>query len=72
MTYVEEITHGIRFACRREDGLRREHPKTWVEEILAECLTLRQTVLPESTLGQAVSYMLNQWPKRTDVSSIRR
>ncbi len=45
------------------DALRREHSMTWVEEIHAECLKLRQTVLPKSALGQAVNYTLNQWPK---------
>ena len=42
---------------------RREHAEVWAEEIREECVKLRQTVLPKSALGQAVSYTLNMWPK---------
>jgi transposase len=28
-----------------------------------ECMSLRKTVLPKSTLGQALAYTLNMWPK---------
>ena len=44
-------------------GLRREHAEVWAEEIRVECVKLSKSVLPKSTLGQAVSYTLNQWPK---------
>ena len=44
-------------------ALRREHAEAWANEIHDECLSLRQTVLPKSALGQAVSYTLNMWPK---------
>jgi hypothetical protein len=37
-------------------ALRREHSGTWVEEIHAECLKVRQEALPKSTLGEAVNY----------------
>ena len=43
--------------------LRREHADSWATEIHDECILLRQTVLPKSALGQAVSYTLNMWPK---------
>ena len=43
--------------------LRREHAIGFAHEIHAECLQLRQSVLPKSALGQAVSYTLNMWPK---------
>ncbi len=44
-------------------ALRREHADTWATEIHDECLKLRAAVLPKSTLGQAVTYTLNMWPK---------
>jgi transposase len=44
-------------------ALRREHADSWATEIHDECILLRQTVLPKSALGQAVSYTLNMWPK---------
>jgi len=42
---------------------RREHAEVWAEEIRQECTKLALTVLPKSTLGQAVHYTLNMWPK---------
>jgi transposase len=44
-------------------ALRREHARTWVDEVHAECLKLRKEALPQSTLGEAVNYILNQWAK---------
>ena len=44
-------------------ALRREHAASWATEIHDTCVSLRQTVLPKSTLGQAVAYTLNMWPK---------
>jgi transposase len=44
-------------------ALRREHARTWMEEIHTECLRLRSQVLPKSTLGEAVNYTLNMWQK---------
>jgi transposase len=44
-------------------ALRREHAASWAAEIHDQCVSLRQTVLPKSTLGQAVNYTLNMWPK---------
>jgi transposase len=44
-------------------ALRREHADSWAAEIHGECRKLRQSVLPKSALGQAVSYTLNMWPK---------
>jgi transposase len=44
-------------------ALRREHADSWATEIHDECLKLRTVVLPKSTLGQAVTYTLNMWPK---------
>ena len=43
--------------------LRREHSLPWAKEIHRECLALKTTVLPQSTLGKAVSYLLNQWTR---------
>jgi transposase len=45
------------------DQARRELSMEWVEEIHGECRALSKTVLPKSTLGQAVAYTLNMWPK---------
>ena len=42
---------------------RREHAEVWAEEIRQECAKLARTVLPKSTLGKAVGYTLNMWPK---------
>ena len=42
---------------------REELTPQWLSEIWDECLKLRQTALPSSTLGQAVTYTLNQWSK---------
>jgi hypothetical protein len=44
-------------------ALRRELSDPWVDEIYRECLELRKKVLPQSALGKAVSYTLNQWRK---------
>lgn len=44
-------------------ALRRQHADSWAAEIHDECKRLRQTALPKSALGQAVSYTLNMWPK---------
>ncbi len=44
-------------------ALRREHADSWVTEIHDQCVSLRKTALPQSALGQAVSYTLNMWPK---------
>src|ERR1700677_4312795 len=44
-------------------AMRREHAESWATEIHDECVSLRKTVLPKSTLGQAVTYTLNMWPK---------
>jgi transposase len=44
-------------------ALRREHADSWATEIHDACVSLRQTVLPRSALGQAVAYTLHMWPK---------
>jgi transposase len=44
-------------------ALRREHADSWAAEIHDECRKLRKTTLPKSTLGRAVTYTLNMWPK---------
>jgi transposase len=44
-------------------ALRHEHALPWVDEIHAECLALSKLILPKSSLGQAVAYTLNMWPK---------
>jgi hypothetical protein len=44
-------------------ALRREHADSRAAEIHDECVKLRKAVLPNSALGQAVSYTLNMWPK---------
>ena len=48
-----------------EDRLdsRRAHAESWAAEIHDECVSLRKSVLPKSTVGQAVAYTLNMWPK---------
>jgi hypothetical protein len=44
-------------------ALRRGHAESWAAEIHEECVSLRKSVLPNSTLGHAVNYSLNMWPK---------
>ncbi len=44
-------------------ALRREYAESWAAEIHDECVKLTKTTLPKSTLGQAVTYLLNMWPK---------
>ena len=44
-------------------ALRREHSLPWAKEIHDECLALKKTVLPQSAMGKAVTYLLNQWTK---------
>ena len=51
MSGAERLTH------------RRELSQEFVEEIHAACKELRRTALPQSALGKAVTYTLNQWPK---------
>ena len=42
---------------------RRALSQEFVDEIEARCKELRRMVLPQSALGKAVTYTLNQWPK---------
>lgn len=53
----QKLTAGERLAWRREHALE------WVDEIHEQCRALSKSTLPKSTLGQAVSYTLNMWPK---------
>ena len=57
--------HAREQGLTREERLafRREHALPWVNEIREECLALSKSTLPKSTLGQAVGYTLNMWPK---------
>jgi transposase len=43
--------------------LRREHARSWVDEIRQECLAIQRRALPQSALGKAVAYTLNMWNK---------
>lgn len=53
----------------REEGLageerkrvRREHGQPWLDEIHAECRRILTHSLPQSTLGKAAAYTVNQW-----------
>ena len=60
---VDRHARGEQFSTEQRLALRREHAESWAAEIHNECLSLRKTVLPKSTLGQAVAYTLNMWPK---------
>jgi transposase len=44
-------------------ALRDEQAAEWRHEIHAKCLELAPRLLPESALGKAVKYTLNQWAK---------
>ncbi|HYP12466.1 MAG TPA: IS66 family transposase [Bryobacteraceae bacterium] len=43
--------------------LRREHARSWVDEIRQECLAIQRRALPQSALGKAAAYTLNMWNK---------
>ena len=43
--------------------LRREHARSWLDEIRQECLAIQRRALPQSALGKAVAYTLNMWKK---------
>jgi transposase len=60
---VDRHARGEQLSVEERLALRREQASSWAEEIREECLSLRRTVLPKSTLGQAVTYTLNMWPK---------
>jgi len=42
---------------------RRELAQPWIIEIRQQCEKLKGETLPQSALGKAVVYTLNQWPK---------
>jgi transposase len=52
---------GMSFAERHV--LRREHARSWVDEIRRECLAIQRRALPQSALGKAAAYTLNMWNK---------
>ena len=60
---VDRHARAEQLSAEQRLKLRREHAESWAAEIHDECLSLRKTVLPKSTLGQAVAYTLNMWPK---------
>lgn len=60
---VDREARKLVMSAEQRLALRREHAEIWAEEIRLECLALSKTVLPKSTLGQAIRYTLNQWPK---------
>jgi hypothetical protein len=60
---VDRHARRERMSVEERGAMQREHARTWVEEIHAECLTLRGRVLPRSVLGEAVNYTLNMWTK---------
>ena len=44
-------------------ALRREHSEPWLEEIREVSLKLARQELPQSALGKAAAYTINQWMK---------
>ena len=60
---VDRQARELGMSAEQRLAYRREHSQPWAEEIREECLVLLKRVLPKSTLGQAVSYLLNQWTK---------
>ena len=46
-------------------ALRLAHAPEWLKEIESGCRRLTRSVLPSSTLGQGVTYTLNQWSRLT-------
>jgi transposase len=60
---VDRHARGEQVSIEQRLALRREHAASWAAEIHDECVALRKTVLPKSTLGQAAAYTLNMWPK---------
>jgi transposase len=60
---VDRQARGEQLSVEQRLALRRAHAESWAAEIHGECVALRKTILPKSTLGQAVTYTLNMWPK---------
>ena len=60
---VDRHARGEQLSVEHRLALRRVHAESWAAEIHDQCVSLRKTVLPKSTLGQAVTYTLNMWPK---------
>jgi transposase len=53
----KEMSAAVRLAQRRELA------QPWIIEIRQQCEKLKGETLPQSALGKAVVYTLNQWPK---------
>ena len=60
---VDRHARPERMSEEERAAMRREHARTWVEEIHAECVNLRGRVLPRSAVGEALNYTLNMWTK---------
>ncbi|MBY0504481.1 MAG: transposase [Bryobacteraceae bacterium] len=53
-------------------ALRKEHVTPWVREIRKACQYLVRLSLPQSALGKACRYTLNQWEKLNRFSNTMR
>ena len=60
---VDRLARETQLSVEERLAKRKEHAASWVEEIHQECLALKRTTLPKSSLGQALTYTLNQWPR---------
>ncbi|MEP6871944.1 MAG: IS66 family transposase [Anaerolineaceae bacterium] len=60
---IDHEARGKNRAAAERFALRPDHARSWLDEIHAECLRVRSSVLPKSAMGQAVTYTLNQWDK---------
>lgn len=61
--FVDREARRLQMTFEERMAARQEHAMSWVEEIREHCVALAPKVLPKSTMGQAVNYTLNMWPK---------
>jgi len=60
---VERGADDLGLAGAEKLEYRLEHGESWLNEIYEEGLLLAPRVLPKSKIGEAVTYLLNQWEK---------
>ena len=60
---VDRDAHAKQMSAAERLAHRRELSQEWVDEIRQDCERLSREALPQSTLGKAVAYTRNQWPR---------
>ena len=60
---VDRDARGRAMGSAERLAQRHELARPWMDEIRDVCRSLAKVALPQSALGKAVTYTLNQWPK---------